>query len=220
MGGKVFDRSQALAQLADGGPCDRTLIRGQGVSTRSWKAITTAAYRSGVSVVSSNLDAPHLSGLSQQDPDNVLIANPRRTEGNGLKVDLRVAPDCLMLRDRDNGALHLPGMLVLEAMLQCAQIAVDLLIGHKTREQTFVSRHCDITFGAFTFPIPATINAVIAANDHSGRKHQWSEITTKVRQLGRESASAKFTSTLIDSDRLGQLELQELNSSLNPRANT
>ncbi|MFR9676602.1 AfsA-related hotdog domain-containing protein [Streptomyces sp. TR06-5] len=132
-------------------------------------------------------------GVLKHQAGNVLVGDARIDAGGAFTGWLSVANDTEMLRDHTADQQHVPGMLVIEAVLQLVTWAVGEHVppGERGEAPYAVMHGVDLDFRKFVFPIAARLSGELkpAGEVHEGKVPLVSEVS--VWQAGRECSTAR-----------------------------
>jgi hypothetical protein len=195
------------------------LHRGQGITAFDVAYVEAALVRRGLQDRARFVGAEQ--AIASRDvahkhrPENVLLADLRRSGLQTFRADLRVHAGNELLLDHQTGE-HLQGMVVVEAARQMFLAAFELGYRQRWPLHSFcVSwNSMQMTFESFLFPLPAQIVGELREVDVRSPKRLRFELGFELHQLGRRVAAGEIGFASFEAGRLSAVERRSADKAL------
>jgi hypothetical protein len=209
-----------VERLLSGRPTAARVRPGFGISPQQWQDLATSIAHSPRAALLHLEGAPEAgvdaARVLKHDPRNVLITDPLRADGRdhqtstgtmAFDAGLAVPDGTEMILDHTIGQRHVPGMLIIEAMIQLVTAAVPRCLPAAGADDWIGVMHgCSFSFSHFTFPITARLHAAlrVTGGASTDRVPMTAEVT--LCQAHRETAVGLFALNAFSSARISEIE--------------
>ncbi|WP_344336238.1 AfsA-related hotdog domain-containing protein [Kitasatospora putterlickiae] len=212
-----------VEQLFAAEPAPARLRPGFGVSPQDWADLAVRLARSPLARAVLLEGEPEVGveadRVLKRDPRNVLITRPSRTDAEdhltstgamAFEAALAVPDGTEMILDHTIGQRHVPGMLIIEAMIQLLTAAVPRCFPRREDSEWIGVMHgCRFSFSRFTFPSDARLAAElrVAGSAAPDRVPMAAEVV--LSQAGRDTAVGSFALNAFSLRRLSDIEISQ-----------
>ncbi|TQN32506.1 A-factor biosynthesis hotdog protein [Haloactinospora alba] len=182
-----------------------------GVGPRDWnhlaETIARLAPTEPVTLASSPPVPVARAEVLKNSQENVVIAGPETTDDT-VECALAVADGNELMRDHTAQRQHLPGMLLIEAGIQCTTWATRQL--HPAPDGRLpvypVMHGCEFEFDRFLFWLPVHLSVTLTPTGTADSAKRPLRADVEYRQRGRSAARGRFHFNAFDPPRIHEVE--------------